>query len=150
MQRSNTHVRTRLAGAALVGVAALTLGACSGAQRHLLVSVAEGFRVLDTGVEVRGHDDHVHLYGHDPKLTDVVFPAPKPGHAVVHADKLALFSDEAGTIQVLDPHDLTEPASSQLHAVHLPTAKVVDSVTLPHVPNQIADVGLAAEGHDHD
>ncbi|WP_425307878.1 hypothetical protein AADG42_03695 [Ammonicoccus fulvus] len=101
----------------------------AGDQRHLLVSVAEGFRVLDTGVEVRGHDDHVHLYGHDPKLTDVVFPAPKPGHAVVHDNRLALFSDEAGTIQVLDPHDLLKgPAAATTttvpahHGVAVPTA----------------------------
>jgi hypothetical protein len=43
--------------------------------------------------------------------------------------------------------------------VHLPSAKAVDSVTLPHVPNEIQDVGLADahgdeadgdhDGHDH-
>ncbi|WP_432559321.1 hypothetical protein [Granulicoccus sp. GXG6511] len=80
----------------------------AGDQRHLLVSTAQGFHVLDTGVEVRGHDDHFHLYSHEPKLTDTVFPAPKPGHAVLHAGRLALFSDEAGTIQVLDPADVTK------------------------------------------
>ncbi|HHV20205.1 MAG TPA: hypothetical protein GXZ30_01490 [Propionibacterium sp.] len=80
----------------------------AGDKRHLLVSTGEGFHVLDTGVEVRGHDDHFHLYGHEPKLTETVFPAPKPGHAVVHAGRLALFSDGAGTIQVLDPHEITK------------------------------------------
>lgn len=110
----------------------------AGDQRHLLVSMAEGFELLDTGVEVRGHDDHVHLYGHRPMLTNTTFSAPKPGHAVVHAGRLALFSDEAGTVQVLDPHDVTKgPAAAKVtqlpphHGVAIPTEGGGMIVSLP-------------------
>lgn len=110
----------------------------AGDQRHLLVSTSQGFQVLDTGVEVRGHGDHFHLYGHEPKLTDTVFPAPKPGHAVLHAGRLALFSDEAGTIQVLDPHDVVKgPAAATTtrvgphHGVAVPVEDAGMIVSLP-------------------
>lgn len=110
----------------------------AGDDRHLLLSTAEGFQVLDTGVEVRGHGDHDHLYGHEPRLTDTVFPAPEPGHAVVHADRLALFSDGAGTIHVLDSHDVTQgPAAASVsrvaphHGVAIPLADGGMIVSLP-------------------
>ncbi|MFX4272410.1 zinc metallochaperone AztD [Propionibacteriaceae bacterium Y1685] len=79
----------------------------AGDQRHLMVSTGDGFRVLDTGVEVSEHGDHNHYFAGEATLTDVTYPAPEPGHAVRHAGKLALFSDEAGTVQVIDPHEVT-------------------------------------------
>lgn len=80
----------------------------AGDQRHLFVSTADGFQVLDTGVEVKGHGDHNHYYADQAELTDIVFPAPEPGHVVRHAGKVALFSDGAGTVQVLDPTKITD------------------------------------------
>lgn len=79
----------------------------AGDQRHLLISTSEGFRVLDTGVEVQGHGDHNHWFAGEPALTPVSYPAPHPGHVVRHAGKVALFSDGAGTVQVLDPKSIT-------------------------------------------
>lgn len=80
----------------------------AGDRRHLLVSTADGFRVLDTGVEVKGHGDHHHYYAATPRLTDITHPAPEPGHVVRHAGKVALFSDGAGTVHVLEPDRITE------------------------------------------
>lgn len=79
----------------------------AGDQRHVLVSTEAGFRVLDTGVEAQGHGDHYHYYDSGARLTDVTHPAPKPGHVVRHEGKVALFSDGAGTVSVLDPDDIT-------------------------------------------
>jgi hypothetical protein len=79
----------------------------AGDQRHLFVSTSDGFQVLDTGVEVKGHGDHNHYYGGEAALTDIVYPAPEPGHVVHHAGKVALFSDGAGTVQVIDPKKIT-------------------------------------------
>ncbi|TDT34040.1 zinc metallochaperone AztD [Naumannella halotolerans] len=100
-----------------------------GDAQHLFVSTAEGFQVLDTGVEVKGHGDHNHYYAGDAQLTDQVFTAPEPGHVVRHADKVALFSDGAGTVQVLDPHDVMEPPAAPVwtapqphHGVAVPLA----------------------------
>ncbi|WP_392507141.1 hypothetical protein ACF3NT_08295 [Naumannella halotolerans] len=48
---------------------------------------------------------------------------------VRHADKVALFSDGAGTVQVLDPHDVMEPPAAPVwtapqphHGVAVPLA----------------------------
>lgn len=79
----------------------------AGDRRHLLVSAGDGFQVLDTGVEVKGHGDHNHYYDGEPVLTDTIYPAPHPGHVVRHAGKVALFSDGAGTVQVMDPKKIT-------------------------------------------
>ncbi|GAB3763091.1 zinc metallochaperone AztD [Microlunatus parietis] len=81
----------------------------AGDRRHLLVSTPDGFRVLDTGVEVKGHGDHDHFFAGEATLTDITYPAPEPGHVVRHAAKVALFSDGAGTVQVLDPAKITTP-----------------------------------------
>ncbi|WP_233494023.1 zinc metallochaperone AztD [Desertihabitans brevis] len=99
----------------------------AGDQRHVLVSTSEGFQVLDTGVEVQGHGDHNHYYDTGATLTDVVHPAPEPGHVVRHAGKVALFSDGAGTVALLDPEEVAagpaEPtwtAPSPHHGVAVP------------------------------
>jgi len=64
----------------------------AGDGRHVLVTVPEGFRVLDTAA--------------DPALTDAVFPADTGGHAVVHGEKTALFADGSGDVTVFDHDDL--------------------------------------------
>lgn len=74
----------------------------AGDERHLMVSTGDAFEVLDTGVEVRAHGDHVHYYGGPPALTGASYPAPEAGHVVVHAGTTALFSDGAGTVQLVD------------------------------------------------
>jgi hypothetical protein len=84
----------------------------AGDQRHLLISTDAGFRVLDTGVEVKGHGDHNHYYAGDPSLTDLTYPASHPGHVVRHAEKVALFSDGAGTVQVVDPQQIADPRNA--------------------------------------
>lgn len=81
----------------------------AGDQRHLLVSTGDGFQVLDTGVEVQGHGDHNHYFAGEARLTETSYPAPHPGHVVRHAGKVALFSDGAGTVQVLDPAKINNP-----------------------------------------
>jgi hypothetical protein len=101
----------------------------AGDQRHLLVSTADGFRVLDTGVVVEGHGDHNHYYAGEAELTDVVHPAPEPGHVVRHAGKVAMFSDGTGEVRVIDPDDVaagpateaTWTAPQPHHGVAAPT-----------------------------
>lgn len=63
----------------------------AGDGRHVLVSTADGFRVMDAVAA---------------ELTDDEFAAPKPGHAVNHAGVTALFSDGAGEVTVFNPDDL--------------------------------------------
>jgi hypothetical protein len=69
----------------------------AGDDRHVLVTVPEGFRVLDTAAGTTG----------EPTLTDVTFPADTGGHAVVHGDRTALFADGSGDVTSFDHADLT-------------------------------------------
>ncbi len=99
----------------------------AGDHRHLFVSTSEGFQLLDTGVEVVGHGDHNHYYADEAALTETTYPAPEPGHVVRHAGKVALFSDGAGTVQVLESTKITAgpvaptwTASAPHHGVAVP------------------------------
>lgn len=64
-----------------------------GDGRHVLVTTAEGFQVLDTAA---------------PALTDTVFEADAAGHVVRHADKTVLFSDGWGETTIFDTDALLE------------------------------------------
>ncbi|MGW4029559.1 zinc metallochaperone AztD [Streptomyces sp. NPDC004838] len=63
----------------------------AGDDRHVFVSTAAGFRVLDA---VGG------------TFTGVEFKGVKPGHVVHHAGKTVLFTDGTGEVTILDPKDL--------------------------------------------
>lgn len=82
----------------------------AGDGRHVLVTVPEGFRVLDTTA--------------DPALTDAVFPADTGGHAVVHGDRTALFADGTGDVTTFDNTDLDGDA--------LPDARTTESEAAHH------------------
>lgn len=79
----------------------------AGDGRHVMISTAEGFRVLDTGSWSETHGDHSHHYAGSPALTDPTFAAEKPGHVVPHAGVTALFDDGTGRIEIFDPADLS-------------------------------------------
>lgn len=81
----------------------------AGDNRNVLVSTTGGFRVLDAGTWSEPHGDHAHSYTADPVLTDVVWSAEKPGHAVPHEGRTALFDDGTGTITVLDSGAVADP-----------------------------------------
>ncbi len=79
-----------------------------GDDRHLMVSVAEGFRLFDAGVWTQPHGDHTHSYAADPVLTDTVFDTELPGHVVSHDGSTVLFGDGDGKIQTFDTDDFAE------------------------------------------
>lgn len=83
-----------------------------GDDRHVLVSTTagaqSGFRVLDAGTWSSSHGDHDHHYVAAPELTDIVFAAEAPGHAIPHGGVTTLFDDATGAIQIFDPAAVTE------------------------------------------
>ncbi len=102
----------------------------AGDGRHVLVTVPEGFRVLDTAA--------------DPALTDAVFPADTGGHAVVHGDTTALFADGTGDVTVFDHDDLDggtlpEVTTTKSEAAHHGVAIVLEDGTL------LSTIGTEAE-----
>lgn len=125
----------------------------AGDQRHVLVSTADGFRVLDTGVEAEGHGDHYHYYDTGAVLTDVTHPAPEPGHVVRHEGRVALFSDGAGTVSVMEPEQITtvpaEPTWTAPAAHHGVAVPLEDDGLLVSVGTEEERIGAAvldAEG----
>jgi len=93
----------------------------AGDGRHVLVTVPEGFRVLDTQAE--------------PALTEAVFPADTGGHAVVHGDRTALFADGTGDVTTfdhteLDGADLPEAETTKSEAAHHGVAIELEDGTL--------------------
>lgn len=74
--------------------------------RHVLVSQADGFVALDMGTWTEEHGDHGHHYTADPAMTDLRFGGAEPGHVVAHDERLTLFSDGTGGVDVLDPQSL--------------------------------------------
>ena len=90
----------------------------AGDGEHVLVSTAEGFRVLDAAG--------------DTELTDLVFDAPTPGHVVRHDGKTILFSDGTGDSIIVD--------TAAINSRELPETEVVPSEAPHHgVAIELAD-----------
>ncbi|MDT0276026.1 zinc metallochaperone AztD [Blastococcus goldschmidtiae] len=81
----------------------------AGDGRHFLVSTQGGFRLLDGGAWAEPHGDHDHYYTADPQLTDMLFPAEKPGHVVAHAGRTVLFDDGTGDVTAFDSAEIADP-----------------------------------------
>ncbi|MFT2707517.1 zinc metallochaperone AztD [Clavibacter zhangzhiyongii] len=64
----------------------------AGDDRHVMVTMSDGFQVLDTAA---GSSD-------EAELTDTVFPADTPGHVVRHAGKTILYADGTSDTTVFD------------------------------------------------
>ena len=68
----------------------------AGDGRHVMVTMSEGFQVLDTAA---GSAD-------EPELTDTVFEALTPGHVVRHGGKTILYADGTSDTTIFDTADL--------------------------------------------
>ncbi|MEV7973172.1 zinc metallochaperone AztD [Cellulomonas sp. NPDC089187] len=81
----------------------------AGDGRHVMVSTAGGFQVLDAGTWAQAHGDHSHFFVADPTLTDLTYQAQTPGHVVVHDGRTALFDDGTGQVTIVDSADIAAP-----------------------------------------
>lgn len=90
----------------------------AGDDRHVMVTVPEGFRVLDTAAGTSA----------DTALTDVTFPADTGGHVVVHGDRTALFADGSGDVTTFDTADL----ASAVEGGDLPDVDTTESEAAHH------------------
>lgn len=114
-----------------------------GDGRHVLLSVADGFQLVDTGAWTVPHGDHTHSYVGDTVVTGTVFDSDLPGHAVHHGGSLALFGDGDGKIQLFDVDDfpgisggtddeIPEPTVVELEDPHHGVAVELSDGTLLH------------------
>lgn len=113
----------------------------AGDGRHVLVSSGSAFTALDTAV---------------PELTDISFPADKPGHVVRHAGKTVLFDDGTGEIHIFDPAALADgQPDTQQHtaeeAHHGVAVELSDGTLLTTLGNEDERSGVAIlDEHGHE
>src|SRR5699024_5684986 len=123
----------------------------AGDDRHLLLTDASGFRVLDAGTWSEPHGNHDHSYTTEPLLTDLVFPADHPGHVVTHGDTTVLFADGTGQIQTFSSDDLSPtalPATEEMRAAeahHGVAVRLKDGSTLMTVGTEESRTGALVE-----
>ncbi|WP_311243725.1 zinc metallochaperone AztD [Microbacterium sp. WCS2018Hpa-23] len=96
----------------------------AGDDRHVMVTMSEGFQVLDTAA---GTTD-------EPELTDTIFEADTPGHVVRHADKTVLYADGTSDTTIFDTADLAS-------ADGLPEVETVPGVEAHHGVSVVLEDG---------
>ncbi len=87
----------------------------AGDGQHIMVTMSEGFQVLDAGTSAA-----------EPELTDLVFPASKPGHVVTHGGKTVLYADGTSDSTIFDTDALLASTES------LPAVETVPGVEAHH------------------
>ncbi|MFJ4160919.1 zinc metallochaperone AztD [Microbacterium testaceum] len=73
----------------------------AGDGQHVMVTTSKGFQVLDAGTPAAG-----------PELTDLVFPASKPGHVVTHGGTTVLYADGTSDSTIFDTDALLASTDS--------------------------------------
>lgn len=73
----------------------------AGDGRHVAVTTAGGWAMLDAGTWSQAHGDHSHYFTAPPALHDVLVEATTPAHVVVHDGLTALFDDGTGEVTVV-------------------------------------------------
>lgn len=99
----------------------------AGDGRHVMVTMSEGFQLLDTGAGTAGA----------PVLTDLVFEADTPGHVVRHAGHTVLYADGTSDTTIIETADLAEASVSST----LPTVQTVAGVEAHHGVSVVLDDG---------
>jgi len=87
----------------------------AGDGQHIMVTMSEGFQVLDAGTSAA-----------EPELTGLVFPASKPGHVVTHGGKTVLYADGTSDSTIFDTDALLASTES------LPEVETVPGVEAHH------------------
>ncbi|MFD3443815.1 zinc metallochaperone AztD [Microbacteriaceae bacterium 4G12] len=96
----------------------------AGDDQHVMVTMSEGFQVLDTGAAT----------GAEPELTDVVFAADTPGHVVRHAGKTVLYADGTSDTTIFDTADLAS-------ADGMPETETIEGVEAHHGVSVVLEDG---------
>lgn len=105
----------------------------AGDGRHFMLTMSDGFAVLDGGAWTESHGDHGHSFTSEPVITEVTFPMDGPGHVVTHAQTTALFSDAEGTVTRFTSISLAEEPTTlalDLPAAHHGVAVPLEDATL--------------------
>ncbi|WP_205789260.1 zinc metallochaperone AztD [Microbacterium sp. CPCC 204701] len=97
----------------------------AGDDRHVMVTMSEGFQVLDTAAGTT----------EDPLLTDLVFEADAPGHVVRHGGKTILYADGTSDTTIFETSDLATGEGG------LPETETIDGVEAHHGVSVVLEDG---------
>ncbi len=122
----------------------------AGDGRHVVVSSAGEFRMLDAGTWSEGHGDHAHHFTAAPTLTQVALPAQTPGHAVAHGGRIAFFDDGTGEVRVVDAADVAGKARTHTtpSAHHGVAVELSDGTLVVSEGTKDARTGIRVLGAD--
>jgi hypothetical protein len=96
----------------------------AGDGRNVMVTMSDGFQVLDTGAGTT----------EKAELTDLIFEADTPGHVVRHAGKTVLYADGTSDTSVFDTADLAGSDS-------LPDMETIPGVEAHHGVSVVLEDG---------
>ena len=97
----------------------------AGDARHVMVTMSEGFQVLDTAA---GSAD-------EAELTDLVFEADTPGHVVRHGGKTILYADGTSDTTVYDTDELDASSGE------LPETETIPGIEAHHGVSVVLEDG---------
>ncbi len=103
----------------------------AGDGRHALVTVPQGFQVLDLGTWT----DSSGSQQADPELTDLIFEADTAGHVVPHHDHTVLYADGTSDTTIFTTDDLLDNGGS------LPDTEVIEGEEAHHGVSVLLDDG---------
>ncbi|WOC13832.1 hypothetical protein [Gordonia sp. MP11Mi] len=123
----------------------------AGDSRHVVVTTDDGFQVLDTGAWRESHGDHSHYFTASPRMTDIAFEGPKPGHVVVHDDTITLFFDGSGEAKTMPGDALSDGQPETVdyrapHAHHGVAVKRADGTLVVSRGDEDSRTGVAIIG----
>ncbi|WP_187366816.1 zinc metallochaperone AztD [Nocardioides dongxiaopingii] len=93
----------------------------AGDDRHVMVTVADGFQLLDTGAGTESGE---------AELTDVVFEADTPGHVVTHAGRTVLYADGTSDTTVIDTASLATASEEAPETTTVPGVEAHHGVSI--------------------
>lgn len=97
----------------------------AGDDRHVMVTMSEGFQVLDTAAGTTG----------EPVLTDLVFEADAPGHVVRHGGKTILYADGTSDTTIFETSDLAAGEGE------IPETETIEGVEAHHGVSVVLEDG---------
>ncbi|MBZ4487334.1 hypothetical protein LQ938_00750 [Microbacterium sp. cx-55] len=118
----------------------------AGDGSHVLVTMSEGFQVLDTGAAAASA----------PSFTDQIFAAEAPGHVVRHGGKTLMYADGTSDTTIVDTSDFANaddvlPPSTTVPGVeahHGVSVMLEDGTFLTTVGNADGRTGISVTGAD--
>ncbi|MCF8608150.1 hypothetical protein L5I01_32835 [Gordonia sp. HY442] len=125
----------------------------AGDSRHVFVTTDDGFELVDAGTWRESHGDHSHYFTSEPRMTDVEFDGPKPGHVVAHDGTITLFFDGSGEAVTMPGEALSDgqPETSDYrapHAHHGVAVKRADGTLVVSQGDEESRDGIAIIGAD--